>query len=62
MSTLQTNSSVLCLSDESRTFEDGSVSYAGYISNSEAPDPNTFFRELQKHNELLSLSLKECSY
>ena len=56
MSTLQTNSSVLCLSDESRTCEDGSVSYAGYISNSEAPDPNTFFRELQKHNELLSLS------
>jgi len=37
-------SGVLSTSDESRTFEDGSVSYAGYISNSEAPDPNTFFR------------------
>ena len=55
------NLSVHCRSDESRTYEDGSVSYAGYISNSEAPNPNTFFRELQKHNELISV-LKECSY
>ena len=43
------NLSVHWLSDESRTYEDGSLSYAGYISNSEAPDPNTFFRELKKN-------------
>ena len=31
---------------EDTTFQDGSVSYAGYVSNpAESLDPNTFFRE-----------------